>query len=158
MLCLRCKEDLPESDFNVASRNPKRNYLQSYCKNCMREFGRQHRKENLEHYRARSRRQNASPMRRLKQLLNANTVDRHELDFEWAWNKLEQLDFKCELTGISFTWESRQPTALSIDRIDPSKGYTKENVRFVCWWLNAAMGNWGYERLKELIKESGIAS
>lgn len=158
MLCFKCKQDLPDDAFNKASRNKYRNYLQSYCKDCMREFGKQHRKDNLEQYRARGRKNNKSPVNRLKQLLGANTVDRSLLDFDWCWDKLEQLDFKCELSGIPFTWEPRQPTALSIDRIDPSKGYTKNNVRFVCWWLNAAMGNWGFERLKELIKESNFAS
>ena len=157
MLCHKCKQDLSEDCFSSAKRNTHRNGKQSYCKTCMYEYGKQHRKDNKDHYRERSRKWNTSPQQRLKTLLNANTVDRSALDFEWAWNKLQQSNFKCELTSTPFTWESRQPTALSIDRIDPSVGYTKENVRFVCWWVNAAMGNWGFEKLKELIKESNIA-
>lgn len=157
MFCKRCQQDLPEDQFTKAHKNIYRNGLQSYCKTCMLEYGRQHRKNNVEKYRERSRVASITPKSRLKQLLKANTVDRSQLDFDWAWNKLQQLQFKCELTGIPFTWEPRQPTALSIDRINPKIGYTKENVRFICWWLNAAMGNWGYEKLKELIKESSLA-
>ena len=157
MLCCKCNLDLPETSFANAIRNIRRNGKQSYCKPCMREYGKQHCKDNKEHYKQRARNWNKSPERRLKLLLNASTVDRSQLDFDWAWNKLQQLDFKCEVSGIPFTWDARQPTALSIDRIDPTIGYTKENVRFICWWLNAAMGNWGLEKLKELIKESHIA-
>lgn len=41
---------------------------------------------------------------------------------------------------------------LSIDRVDCTKGYTKDNIRLVCWWLNAAMGTWGLEFLLNNIK------
>ena len=84
-------------------------------------------------------------------------IDRTALDFEWAWAKLVEQDFRCSLTGIAFTWGVKDPTTLSIDRIDPSKGYTKENVRFVCWWVNAAMGTWGFDMLQQLIRESRFA-
>lgn len=33
--------------------------------------------------------------------------------------------------------------ALSLDRIDPSKGYTKNNVRLVVWVVNLALRKWG---------------
>lgn len=95
----------------------------------------------------------ATPEKRIKQLLRATTVDRSLLSYEFIWTRLESNGFKCEITGIPFNWESRSPTGLSIDRIDPALPYTPENIRLVCWWINAAMGNWGLDKLKELIKE-----
>jgi hypothetical protein len=80
----------------------------------------------------------------LRFLLKANTVDR-------SWDRLVKNDFKCEITKIPFSFEPSQPNSMSIDRIDNTKGYTKDNVRFVCWWLNCAMNQWGLDKLKEMI-------
>lgn len=44
----------------------------------------------------------------------------------------------CSMTGLPFSRESgRKPWAASLDRIDPAKGYTEENVRAVVWMYNA---------------------
>lgn len=97
-----------------------------------------------------------SPERKIKALLRASTVDRSSLSFDYIWNRLQENQFKCEITGKEFTWGSLEPTSLSIDRINPTKGYTTDNIRLVCWWINAAMGTWGIEKLKELIKEWNV--
>jgi|21_taG_2_1085346.scaffolds.fasta_scaffold160338_2 hypothetical protein len=60
-----------------------------------------------------------------------------ELDSLWLeekWNK-----GICEATGLSFEYEFgiRNPWMPSIDRIESSKGYTKENSQLVCWMYNA---------------------
>ena len=46
----------------------------------------------------------------------------------------------CEVTGIPFTYglNARNPWSPSLDRIDPSVGYTLENTRVVVWIYNAA--------------------
>jgi hypothetical protein len=95
----------------------------------------------------------ATPERRLRNLLNANTVDRSALRYEDVWWRLVAGDFRCEITNIPFEWEPRSPRGLSIDRIDRSKPYTLSNIRLVCWWVNAAMGTWGLAELKRLITE-----
>ena len=46
---------------------------------------------------------------------------------------------KCALTGIELTFITKKEkvlTNLSIDRIDSSKGYTKDNVQLVCTVVN----------------------
>lgn len=55
---------------------------------------------------------------------------------------------RCEVTGIPFTWENETscntpPYSPSLDRVDSSLGYTKNNVRLVCNCVNTAMGAWG---------------
>ena len=62
----------------------------------------------------------------------------NELTPEWILEKLEQ--GVCEVTGLPFTYgvEARNPWSPSLDRIDPSIGYTLENTRVVVWIYNAA--------------------
>jgi hypothetical protein len=51
---------------------------------------------------------------------------------------------RCEITGVSFDLSpGRKFNSPSIDRITPSDGYVKGNIRVVCHAMNAAMGDWG---------------
>lgn len=53
----------------------------------------------------------------------------------------------CEVSGIRFYLgdAKRHPFQPSVDRIDSSKGYEIENVRFVCLSVNMCMAQWGDE-------------
>ena len=64
--------------------------------------------------------------------------DNFEITPEWIFQKLE--GGACEVTGLPFTYslQARNPWSPSIDRIDPSKGYTLENTRVVVWIYNTA--------------------
>lgn len=48
----------------------------------------------------------------------------------------------CQISGIKFIINNvpREPFAPSIDRINPNKGYTPENIQIVCWIYNSAKG------------------
>lgn len=76
------------------------------------------------------------------------------IDVDWVQKKLEV--GVCELSGLSFVFETskgdRDPYAPSLDRIDNSKGYTKENCRVILWALNMAFSNWGHETYLEIAK------
>jgi len=50
---------------------------------------------------------------------------------------------RCVLTGITMTWGTGriEPTSMSVDRIDPQIGYSKENVRLICHSVNMFRGN-----------------
>jgi len=53
---------------------------------------------------------------------------------EDAWNKFVEQDGKCALTGELLVFESESNASdgtASLDRIDSSKGYTKENIQWV---------------------------
>lgn len=53
-------------------------------------------------------------------------------------------------TGHNSAAGSRPPWGASLDRIDPSRGYTRDNCRLVCMAVNYAMHEWGQEILEEL--------
>lgn len=58
----------------------------------------------------------------------------------------------CALSGEQLTFEfdkGKQATNISIDRIDPTKGYTKENIQLVCYITNIMKNNFPqYEFIK----------
>ena len=58
-----------------------------------------------------------------------------DLDADWVYSRFIQ---GCELTGLSFSkgYADRQRMA-SVDRVDPRKGYTKDNCRLILMALNA---------------------
>lgn len=64
----------------------------------------------------------------------------YDLTDEWAstrWNH------HCEITGIKFRQNGKKgphPFSPSIDRKDPTKGYTQDNTRFILWGCNAIKG------------------
>jgi len=86
--------------------------------------------------------------------------------FGWAFDLDQHLEvFKariermtCEMTGVTLVpgggagnQGKRYWNTVSLDRIEPDKGYTIRNVRIVCWAMNCAMGTWGEAVLKELM-------
>jgi hypothetical protein len=69
-----------------------------------------------------------------------------DLDKEWVNEKLQKQI--CELSGIKFDFTNNDashfnPYCPSIDRIDPTKGYTKDNCRMVLVAVNFGLGEWG---------------
>lgn len=67
-----------------------------------------------------------------------------DLDLTWI---LERLKGRCEATDLPFelnqqsnNFKGRHICTPSIDKIDPDKGYVKNNCRLVIWWFNAAKG------------------
>lgn len=45
----------------------------------------------------------------------------------------------------------RHPYTPTIDKIDPNKGYTKDNCRIVIWWYNLSKSIWNDELVIETI-------
>jgi hypothetical protein len=55
----------------------------------------------------------------------------------------EQQGGRCALSGVKMTWmnERIRPTSISIDRIDSSRGYSRDNVRLLCHSVNRMKGD-----------------
>ena len=60
----------------------------------------------------------------------------------------------CSITGIPFDHSPsetyRRPWAPSLDRIDCTRGYTRDNVRITSIAVNYAMGQFGLDALKRI--------
>lgn len=54
----------------------------------------------------------------------------------------DQQEGLCALSGVRMTWATgkTEPTSISMDRIDGSKGYIDGNVRLICMAVNAFRG------------------
>jgi len=71
-------------------------------------------------------------------------------DLERLWARQQG---KCALTGITMTRPDGDPQSLrvatnvSLDRINSSKGYTRDNVQLVCWRANQLKGRLSEEEL-----------
>lgn len=68
----------------------------------------------------------------------------------------ERCEGRCSVSGLDFSFERfdralvKYPFGPSIDRIDPRKGYTLANTRFVCTATNFAMNQWGSNVLRRI--------
>jgi hypothetical protein len=71
---------------------------------------------------------------------------------DWILEKI--LAGKCEVTGIDFDLSlkdtARRAFAPSLDKIDPSGDYTKENCQLVCFIYNTAKGQFSHADVMRL--------
>lgn len=157
--CSACKEIKSLSEFHQVKGFPSR-----YCKACASEKtkeyydspeGRARAKEYYSRPEVKERehnREKASPRQNISRRLNA-ALRRRPSDDAVTLDELMDLwevqGGRCAVTGLSMTWKtrSREPTSISLDRIDSSQGYTKGNVRFVCWQINAFKCQWSDEKM-----------
>ena len=70
------------------------------------------------------------------------------LTLDWALSVCERQSFRCAMTGIEFCAAHTSngkvnPYTPSLDRIDPRKGYTTDNVRIVILAINLMLMDWG---------------
>lgn len=69
---------------------------------------------------------------------------------------IESQSARCAVSRISFdlsaTVGARRPFAPSLDRLDCTKGYEKDNIRITCAIVNTAISDWGDEVFVEMCK------
>lgn len=58
-------------------------------------------------------------------------INKEDLD-----KKYKQQNMRCALSGIEMELKHKSLTRPSLDRIDSNKGYTKDNIQFVCVAIN----------------------
>ena len=62
---------------------------------------------------------------------------------------------KCFYTGLDYSLNGegiKNPLTASVDRIDSSIGYVKDNIVFCCYFVNNTKGPWELNQMKELWK------
>jgi len=71
-----------------------------------------------------------------------------DLNLDWVYERV--IKGRCEYTVCRFDFNKAEhsysnPMTPSIDRIDSSKGYTKDNCQVVIWAYNLLKSDWGAE-------------
>ncbi len=130
--CSVCKKLVPVNGFEfmygkaVITRGKNR-LLKSYCKNC--------------------RSENRNLMREMVSNCKARAKKRgleFDLDYNFIKELNEKQNGKCIYTGLDLNWTPGKgkgqrwcpPDRASMDRVDPLKGYTKDNVQLVTDFAN----------------------
>ena len=152
-LCTHCKKFKTKDQFNKNIRNLDRDGISKQCKAC--------RKENYKRLK-----QEEDNSKRLVNLLKIRLHDAIvrskkknlyiDIDLEFLkelWNKqngkcaLTNFDMDCKITS-----KKENPYVLSLDRKDPAKGYTKDNVQLVCYSANVMKSTLSISELKKFCK------
>jgi hypothetical protein len=84
----------------------------------------------------------------------------YDLDDHVAEIKQRVSMMTCEMSGINLiagvgagSTGKRFFNTLSLDRVDPNKGYVYENIRIVSWIMNCSMNTWGEDILIDVMKK-----
>lgn len=151
-LCTRCKEYKEASSFfkYVSGKFGtyymyKRDGLREECKECAKK------RKQIEF-------KNRSPRDNIGTLVTGAKTRAKRSGIQCTITKNSMLEMydkqngKCAITGIPFEinlTEGKNSKAPSIDRIDPNKGYTIDNVQLVCSHVNMMKSNLSMDELYE---------
>lgn len=179
-ICFRCKTQKFENEFSKCKK--RRDGLQSYCKHCVakiRQIGQYDKyATRKEYYIVKQREKRKTTIakkidrayrKKLHRTFNgtatsllAASKDRakkkgllHTLDTTWLKEKLQPMI--CEATGLSLVLDIDETVAHSafrpsIDRIDNTLGYTKENCMVVCVIYNKSKSDYAKEDVLKMAK------
>lgn len=133
--CIECKSVNPECGFPT----PKAKKRKGVCKDCIGKEKRKHRKTERGFISELLDTAKKNAKIRLKK--NRIECGKMELTIEDIQKMSREQNGNCAISGIEMIWHTRTPWKASIDRIDCSKGYTKENTRLVCWIVNNSLSD-----------------
>ena len=168
-ICTKCGVAQPKVNFRkYAGRSV--DGLRPLCRTCQRAYEKTWRSQNPEYRRkARQKRKHKDKVYAVKYraenrgLVLVRQIGRRAkkagipFDLDSHIPEIEaRIRDGCEMTGIPFELTPKSQKAVwnspSVDRIDPEQGYTYDNIRIICWAMNAALGSWGEETLRNLMQ------
>jgi 5-methylcytosine-specific restriction endonuclease McrA len=81
-----------------------------------------------------------------------------DIDIDFVVDMFHEQEGRCALTGREMTYRGDKGSqemfhSFSIDRVDSSKGYTRDNIQLLCWGANSIKSNMSTELLFDLIRE-----
>jgi hypothetical protein len=140
--CTTCGEFKTLFEF-TANRNQDSGYM-GYCKACNNARNKRYRKQEAT--------LQSACKRVYSYLLRRVRVKNFELDFNAT--HLEKLfevqNGLCAYTGESLELNAGYSNTLSVDRVNSSKGYTKDNIVLTTWEVNNCKQDLSLERFKAL--------
>lgn len=82
-----------------------------------------------------------------------------EIDLDFLKSLWDTQFALCKFTGLPLEYikvpgKNKNPYQASLDRIDSRGGYTKDNVRWVCWFINEMKMDYSEEEFIHLIKQA----
>ncbi len=167
-ICSKCKIKTHIDNFHVDNRRP--DHRRASCKRCaisLKKNRYDQTRDNvvviargiLNKSKGRAKKRYAKQLKRqdkLKVISNIKiTPEIFDLDLEWIFTQRDKQNNKCFYTDIDMIWSigyidgARRinPFAISIERIDSAKGYTKDNCVLCSWWANCSKGAGTIEEL-----------
>lgn len=90
-----------------------------------------------------------------KKRARARNID-FDINAVFVLDMLERQEYRCAVSGIQFSDVEvndahKRPYMPSVDRIECSKGYTRDNVRIVCVAVNTMLQDWGDSVFHEIV-------
>ena len=158
--CNRCKEEKLLSEFSL--NNSAKDRLQYKCRACDLNYQTQRRAENkdefLEYSRKYQRNRRLNFDYRLQMLINASKQRaklnnrEHDIDVE-AIKSIYPVDGCCPIFGIKLEFNEAgfRDNSPSIDRIDSTKGYTRDNIQIISWKANRIKGASSLQDLEMMV-------
>lgn len=88
-------------------------------------------------------------MRNVRKRIRAKAMD-CDIDADFIREMVAGQNCQCAVSGLPFIWDTetsgyRGPLRPSVDRIDPSRGYLRDNIRIVTVMVNTAIADWDDE-------------
>jgi hypothetical protein len=130
-ICSKCKEELPISSFTKHSKN--KDGLQGSCRECNNKSSKEWNANNKD----------SLILKRLKE----RSIQKG-LDFDLTVADID-VPLKCPVFGFDLRRNHKVPlfNSPSVDRINPTKGYTKDNIQIISQLANAMKQNASPEQL-----------
>jgi len=151
--CFKCKQFKDVSDFSK-NRSTSDGY-QKVCKNCFAgyESVKRHYKNKTIKYKTTLKQyfsQKVSNIRRKSEIINLP----FDLDTDFLLDLYKNQDGKCYYSNIEMKHNIGVCSfnSISLERLDPNKGYVKTNVVFCANGINSFKGNLSMEEFKEMLQ------
>ncbi len=141
--CRKCKNDKDLSEFGKDAHSP--DGLKYQCKECSRKESKTFYDNNTDKIKISNNKYRNGDFNYRFALWKAN-AKRRNIPFELNLGDIKSSPLICYYTGTKLTLNTNQPNTISLDRIDNSKGYTKDNVVFCCQFVNYMKGTLTHEQ------------
>jgi len=159
-ICSQCKEEKLPTEFSL--NNAAKDRLQYKCRTCDVKYQAQRRNANKDKFAMYSRNYQRGRRQdfdyRLQMLINASkqrsklNYREHDINVEDI-KSIYPIDGCCPIFGIKleFNGAGFRDSSPSIDRIDSTKGYTRDNIQVISWKANRIKGASSLQDLEMMV-------